>query len=104
MRADSMANQMITFPDSMIPTAGLTFTVGSITWITGNDSAFEITEQVRDLPAITPTTRRPLPCYPRKQIDISDLLQATDRVAERLSEALVLVDAARGPSTSPTPS
>ena len=103
VRSDLMTNKMVTFPTSVILPAGLTITVGSITWTTGDDHAFKITEQARGSPATTPVTRRPLPCYPRKRIDISDLFQATDRITERLSEALVLTDVARGPPTSPTP-
>ena len=103
MRSDLMTNKMVTFPASAILSAGLTFTVGSITWTTSDDHAFKITEQARGSPATIPATRRLLPCYPRKRIDISDLLQAIGRVAERLLEALILVDAARGPPTSFTP-
>ena len=47
VRAESMANQMVTFSSSMaFPELGQIFTVGSMTWIIGLDGNGEIVETV----------------------------------------------------------
>ena len=52
MRADSMANQMVKFPRSMIfPEPGKSFMIGSITWIINTDDNREIMEAMQDNPA-----------------------------------------------------
>ena len=38
-----------------------------------------------------PTTHRPLPCYKRRQIDNTDLLDSIDRVSTKLAKTLALV-------------
>ena len=52
VRVDSMANQMVKFPRSMIsPKPGQSFTIGSITWIINADDNGEIVEAMQDNPA-----------------------------------------------------
>ena len=47
MRAEFMANQMVTFLSSMaFPEPGQIFTVGSMTWVIGPDGNREIMETV----------------------------------------------------------
>ena len=103
-----MANQMVTFPASMILEAGQTFTVGAFTWTSGVNGTAEVVEAVRVSP--TPIKSTPVPtdpnlgssvpaaCHPfprhrRRQLDDSDLVESIDRVTEGLAEAHTLVEA-----------
>jgi hypothetical protein len=115
--ANPMASQMVIFPTSMELAAGLTFMVGTCTWTTGVDHAVGIVEVVQGPPTSTgststptdPTmgalsrssslaTRRPLPRYPRRQINNSNLIEYIDRVTASLADTLVLVDSIKDQS------
>ena len=98
VRADSMANQMVTFPNSMVfPELGQIFTVGSMTWIIGPDSNREIMEAVQDHPtpiALTLTTTSLIPTPHRwvwRSISNDDLIASIDRVTNCLVEWQLLV-------------
>ena len=89
-----MSNKMVHFVgSSSLPQPGQIFMVGSISWIINADGVGELIEpvQINAVPITpTPTTadlisepplrsssstiRRPLPCYPRRQINNDDLI------------------------------
>jgi hypothetical protein len=95
---------MLIFPDSMDMAAGLTFTIGQITWTTGsNDFVITAMEEVQiqfasttsPTPALTTTTLAPaslapvlssttltphrlLPRYQGRKVDSTDLIDSID--------------------------
>jgi hypothetical protein len=109
---------MVIFPDSMAMAAGLTFTIGQITWTTGsNDFVVTVMEEVQirsasttsltlasttttlapasPAPApspTTPATHRLLPCYQGRKLDTTDLIDSIDQLGGKLSFTLSLVD------------
>ena len=87
--------------------------VGSISWVINADGDGEIIKPVSIDSALTtpmpatadpiseppprsssPTTRRLLPCYPRKQIDNNDLIASIDQVGQKLADCLSLTESA----------
>ena len=98
VRANSMANQMATFPSSMaFPEPGQIFTVRSMTWIIGPDGNGEIVEAAQAYPApivSTPATTCPILAphrWVRRSISNDDLIASIDRVTNRLAEYQLLV-------------
>ena len=94
-----MDNQMVTFSSSMaFPELGQIFMVGSMTWVIGPDDSGEIMEAVQDHPAsIVPTSTTtsliPTPCrWVGRSINNNDLIEAINRVMDRLAECHLLVD------------
>jgi hypothetical protein len=109
---------MVIFPNSMATVAGLTFTIGQITWTTGsNDFVITAMEKVRiryasttsptpastmttlvlapPAPApssTTPATHRLLPRYQGRKLDSTDLIDSIDQLGGKLSLTLSLVD------------
>jgi hypothetical protein len=109
---------MVIFPDSMATAAGLTFTIGQITWTTGsNDFVVIAMEEVQIqsasttsptpastmttlVPAslapapspTTPATHRLLPCYQGRKLDNTDMIDSIDQLSGKLSFTLALVD------------
>jgi hypothetical protein len=109
---------MVIFPDSMVTAAGLTFTIGQITWTTGsNDFVIAAVEEVQirsasttsPTPASTTTTLAPaslalvpssttqathrlLPRYQGRKLDSTDLIDSIDQLGGKLSFTLSLVD------------
>jgi hypothetical protein len=109
---------MVIYPDSMATAAGLTFTIGQITWTTGsNDFVASTTEGMQIQFALTtsltqasitstlapasltpasssttPATSRFLPRYQGKKLDNIDLINSIDRLGGKLSSTLPLVD------------
>jgi hypothetical protein len=109
---------MVIFPNSMATAAGLTFTIGQITWTTGsNDFVVTTMEEVQirsasttsptpastmttlapapPTPApspTTPATRRFLPRYQGRKLDNTDLIDSIDRLGGKLSFTLALID------------
>jgi hypothetical protein len=109
---------MVIFPDSMAMTAGLTFTIGQITWTTGsNDFVVTTMEEVQirststtsptpastttmlapapPVPApspTTPATHRLLPHYQGRKLDNTNLIDSIDQLDGKLSFTLALVD------------
>jgi len=105
---------MVVIPTSAAVAEGLTFTVGQIPWTTraGGLMTMALEENQIQPEAVevvvpttstmtpfaptmlltTPTSRPPLPCYKRKRINDSDLLEASDRANHRLSEVSDLVN------------
>ena len=99
VRAEFMANQMLTFPSSMaFPELGQIFMIGSMTSVIGPDGNGEIMEAVQDHPmpiAPTPamTSLIPTPrCWVRRSIGNDDLIVSIDWVTDRLEECQLLVD------------
>jgi hypothetical protein len=90
---------MVIFPDSMAMAAGLTFTIGQITWTIGsNDFVVTAMEEVQiqspapaPLPT-TPATHRLLPRYQGRKLDNTDLIDSIDQLGGKLSFTLALVD------------
>ena len=87
--------------------------VGSISWIINADGVGELIEPVQiDSAPITPTpvtadpisespsrspsstTRRPLPCYQRRQINNDDLIAFIDQVGLKLVDCLSIAESA----------
>jgi hypothetical protein len=109
---------MVIFPDSMATAAGLTFTIGQITWTTGsNDFVVIAMEEVQirsasttsptpasttttlapasPAPApspTTPATHRLLPRYQGRKLDTTDLIDSIDQLGGKLSFTLALVN------------
>jgi hypothetical protein len=109
---------MVIFLDSMATAAGLTFTIGQITWTTGsNDFAIAAMEEVQirsasttsPTPAsttttlalaslapvpssTTPATHRLLPRYQGRKLYSADLIDSIDQLGGKLSLTLSLVD------------
>ena len=84
---------MVRFSSSMaFPEPGQIFTVGSMTWIIGPDGNGEIMEAVQDhptpiMPTSTMTSPIPMPHHwVRRSINNDDLIEAIDRVTDRLVE------------------
>ena len=111
VRANSMANQMVKFPRSMIfPKPGQPFTIGSITWIINADGNGEIVEAMQDNPApnvlalITPTLAPEAPILiphrVRRSIDQDDLIASIDRVTNGLAMCLSLTESVLNQSTN----
>ena len=99
MRAEFMANQMVTFLCSMaLLELGQIFTVGSMTWIIGPDGYREIMEAAQDHPAPTASTPATTSLilvphrWVRRSINSDDLIASIDRVTDRLAECQLLVD------------
>jgi hypothetical protein len=97
---------MVIFPASMEVPAGFTFTVGAFIWTTGGTNTVAVAMEVAQAspaPMMTtsslasplPVTCRSLPCYPRRQIDNTDLLESIDWVGFGLADTLALVDSIR---------
>ena len=87
--------------------------IGSILWIINADGVRELIEPVQiDTAPITPTPatadpiseppprsssptiRRSLPCYPRRQINNDDLIASIDRVSLKLVDCLSITESA----------
>jgi hypothetical protein len=109
---------MVIFPESMAMAAGLTFTIGQITWTIGsNDFVVTAMEEVQirsasttsptpastmtmlapasPAPApspTTPATHRLLPRYQGRKLDTTDLIDSIDRLGGKLLFTLALVD------------
>jgi hypothetical protein len=109
---------MVIFPDSVAMAAGLTFTIGQITWTTGsNDFIIVAMEEVQIRSASTtsptlasttttlapaslapapsstmPATHQLLPRYQRRKLDSTDLIDSIDQLGGKLSFTLSLVD------------
>jgi hypothetical protein len=109
---------MVIFPDSMAMAAGLTFTIGQITWTIGsNDFVITAMEevQIRSASTTSPTpasttatlapaslapapssttlaTHRLLPRYQGRKLDSADLIDSIDQLGGKLSLTLSLVD------------
>ena len=80
------------------PELGQIFMVGSMTWVIGLDGSGEIMEAMPDHPTpIMPTsTMTSLILMPRRwvrrSINNDDMIEAIDRVIDRLAECQLLVD------------
>jgi hypothetical protein len=109
---------MVIFPDSMATAAGLTFTIGQITWTTGSNDFVALTTEGMQIqsasttsptPASATTTLAPasptpasssttpatchfLPRYQGKKLDNTDLINSIDRLDVKLSSTLTLVN------------
>ena len=114
VRAISMMNKMVHFAgSSSSPKPTQIFTVRSISWVINADGDGEIIEPVQidstpttPAPATAdpileppprsspPTTCRPLPRYPRKQIDNDDLIASIDQVGQKLTDCLSIAESA----------
>ena len=114
MRVVSMSNKMIHFVgSSSLPQPGEIFTVGSISWIINTDGVGELielaqintapitltpmtTDLISELPSrsSSPTIHRPLPRYPRRQINNDDLIASIDQVGQKLVDCLSIVESA----------
>ena len=87
--------------------------VGSISWIINADSVRELIELVQTNTAptastpmttdpiseppprsLSPTIRRPLPRYQRRQINNDDLIASIDRVGQKLADCLSIMESA----------
>jgi hypothetical protein len=109
---------MVSFPASMEFEAGLTFTIGAITWTTAAAMTAETVEAVQPdlapassttsptspilgsiLGSSSSTTRRQLPRYQGKALDNADLIESIDRLGGGLAEALSLAGAAQALAT-----
>ena len=113
VRTAYQTNKMVIVPASAAVAAGLTFTVGQITWTTHGGGLATMTSEETQIQSgtpkastpITPTprTRPPLPRYRAKRVDNSDLLQALDSANHKLLEASNLVNSiSREPHTTTT--
>ena len=111
VRADSMANQMVKFPRSMIfPEPGQSFTIGSITWFIKANGNGEIMEAMQDnpalnmstliTPALAPEAPIPVPRRVRRSIDQDDLITSVDRVTNGLAKCLSLMELVLNQSTN----
>ena len=100
MRAISMSNKMVHSASSLsLPQLGQIFMVGSISWIINADSVRELIELVQTNTAptastpmttdpiseppprsLSPTIRRPIPRYQRRQINNDDMIASIDQV------------------------
>ena len=109
-----MMNKMVHFAgSSSSPKPDQIFTVGSISWVINADGDGEIIEPVQIDSAPTtptpatadpiskppprsssPTTRRLLPRYPRKQIGNDDLIASIDQVSQKLTDCLSIMELA----------
>ena len=114
MRAVSLSNKMtLSVGSSSLPQHGQIFTVGSISWIINANGVRELIELVQiDSVPITPTPatadpiskppprsssstiRRPLPRYPRRQINNDDLIASIDQVSKKLVDCLSITESA----------
>ena len=80
------------------PELGQIFTVGSMTWVIGVDDVKEIMEAVQNHPTLivpTSTMTSPIPMphhWVRRSINNDDLIEAIDRVTDRLAKCQLLVD------------
>jgi hypothetical protein len=108
---------MVIIPDFATMANDLTFTAHQITWTTGAGGFTIMTTeeaQIQSAPITsssvmalttlamsltTPATHHLLPHYKGRQIDNTNLLEAIDRVDNKLSESLALVNSIRHQST-----
>jgi len=108
----SMLNKMARFVgSSSLPQPSQIFMVGSISFIINADGVRELIEPVQinaapitPTPATTdpilkppsrslsPTIHRPLPRYPRRQINNDDLIASIDQASQRLADCLSIID------------
>jgi hypothetical protein len=108
---------MVIFPDSMVTAAGLTFTIGQITWTTGSNdfviiameeaqiqsasttsptpastmTTLPLTSPALSPSPITPVTHRLLPRYQGRKLDNTNLIDSIDRLGDKLLFTLALV-------------
>jgi hypothetical protein len=109
---------MVISPDSRATAAGLTFTIGQITWTTGSNDFVASTMEGMQIQSAsttsltpasvmttlapasltpassstTPATGQFLPHYQGKKLDNTDLINSIDRLGGKLSSTLTLVD------------
>ena len=109
-----MMNKMVHFlGSSSSPKPGQILTVGSISWVIKADGDGEIFKpmQIDSAPTTptlatvdpiskppprssSPTTRRLLPRYSRKQVGNNDLIASIDQVGQKLTDCLSLMESA----------